>query len=100
MKAFNGLGASADIITYLKHELIQKVWELLLDDEFIEAYEHSIVITCADGITQQNFPCFFTYPADYPEKYIICNFPQQGVDFDSVGSFLQPSKTLPNAHRP
>ena len=70
MKEFDGLAASANTITHLKHELVQKVWELLLDVEFMEAYEHGIVITCADGVTQIIFPCFFTYSADYPEKCV------------------------------
>jgi hypothetical protein len=68
MKAYNGLPASADTITHLKRELVQKVWELLLDDEFLAAYENGIVITCADGVTRLIFPRFFTYSADYPEK--------------------------------
>jgi hypothetical protein len=70
MKEFDGLAASANTITHLKRELVQKVWELLLDDEFMEAYEHGIVITCADGVTRQIFPRFFTYSADYPEKCV------------------------------
>jgi hypothetical protein len=100
MKAFNGLAASANTITHLKCELVHKVWELLLDDEFMEAYEHGIVITCADGVTRRIFPRFFTYSADYPEKYVICNFPQQCIDLDSIGLFLQPYETLQNAHCP
>ena len=68
MKAYNGLPASAGTIMHLKRDLIQKVWELLLDDEFMAAYENGIVITCADSVTRQNFPRFFTYSADYPEK--------------------------------
>lgn len=59
MKAYNGLPASADTITHLKRELVQKVWELLLDDEFLLAYQSGIVITCADGVTRQIFPRFF-----------------------------------------
>jgi len=74
MKAFDGFSASANTITHLKRELIQKVWELLLDDEFMEAYEHGIVITCADGVTRRIFPRFFTYSADYPEKYVVSQF--------------------------
>jgi hypothetical protein len=68
MKAYDGLAASADTITHLKRELIQKVWELLLDEEFMEAYENGMVITCADGVTRRIFPRLFTYSADYPEK--------------------------------
>lgn len=74
MKIFDGLAASGNTITHLKRELVQKVWELLLDDEFMEAYEHGIVITCADGIIRRVFPRFFTYSADYPEKCVPWNW--------------------------
>jgi hypothetical protein len=45
------------------------VWLLLLDDDFMEAYVHGILIEFADGIMRLLFPRFFTYGADYPEKY-------------------------------
>jgi len=41
---------------------------LLLDDEFMHAYEFGIVIEFADGILRRVFPRLFTYSADYPEK--------------------------------
>lgn len=41
---------------------------LLLDDEFVEAYKHGIVVDCADGLRRRLFPRIFTYSADYPEK--------------------------------
>ena len=49
---------------------MHKIWELLLDPEFLHAYEHGIVLKCADGVVQRIFPRFFTYSADYPEKYV------------------------------
>lgn len=67
MKAF-GSPASKELLTFLKRELIQKIWELLLDADFMEAYEHGIIIECADGILRRIYPRFFTYSADYPEK--------------------------------
>ncbi len=46
---------------------------LLLDPEFMHAYVHGIVIECADGILHRVYPHFFTYSADYPEKYVrVC----------------------------
>lgn len=74
MKEFDGLPASAVTITHLKRELVQKVWELLLDDEFMEAYEHGVEITCADGVNRRIYPRFFTYSADYPEKFVTMLF--------------------------
>jgi hypothetical protein len=41
----------------------------LLDDEFLEAYKHGIIIACCDGIIRRFFPRILTYSADYPEKY-------------------------------
>ena len=63
-----GRPASANTITHLKRELLHKIWDLLLDPQFLHAYEHGIVLKCADGITRRIFPRFFTYSADYPEK--------------------------------
>ena len=66
-----GVAATAVTITHLKRELVQKVWEMLLDEEFMEAYEHGLVITCADGVTRLFYPRFFTYSADYLEKLVF-----------------------------
>lgn len=45
------------------------VWSFLLDDDFVHAYIHGMVIMCVDGIERRVFPRLFTYSADYPEKY-------------------------------
>jgi Plavaka transposase len=69
-----GKAPSKPIETHLKRELIQKVWELLLDDDFMAAYEFGMVCDSADGHVRRYFPRFFTYSADYPEKCV--NYPQ------------------------
>ena len=46
------------------------IWRLLLDNEFVEAYSDGILIQGADSITRCFFPRFFSYAADYPEKYV------------------------------
>jgi hypothetical protein len=61
--------SNLETLKHLKRELMHAIWELLLDPEFMHAYEHGIVIECADGILRRLFPRFFTYSADYPEKY-------------------------------
>ncbi|KAF8883752.1 hypothetical protein CPB84DRAFT_1686207 [Gymnopilus junonius] len=66
-----GKPPSKSVITHMKRKIIQKVWELLLDDKFMRAYQHGIIIRCADIIVCRFFPCFFTYSVDYPEKVII-----------------------------
>jgi hypothetical protein len=57
-------------LTYLKRELMHAIWELILNDEFMEAYEHGIVIICPDGVSRRFYPRFFTYSADYLEKWV------------------------------
>jgi hypothetical protein len=47
---------------------MHQVWKVLLDDEFVKAYWHGIVIKCFDGAWRRIYPRIFTYSADYPEK--------------------------------
>lgn len=49
---------------------MQKIWLLLLDDEFIEAWKSGILVKCGDGILRRIFPRVFTYSPYYPEKYV------------------------------
>jgi Plavaka transposase len=69
-----GEAASAPTMTHLKRELMHAVWDLLLDNEFTQAYEHGIVLKCADGVIRRIYPRIFTYSADYPEKYVIGHY--------------------------
>jgi hypothetical protein len=63
-----GDGPSADVFTHCRREVMHAVWELLLDEDFLYAYEHGIIILCPDGILRRFYPRIFTYSADYPEK--------------------------------
>ncbi|KAF9472386.1 hypothetical protein BDN70DRAFT_900592 [Pholiota conissans] len=51
-----GNGPSEDVLTHCRRELMHAVWALLLDEEFMHAYKHGIVIECPD---------------DYPEKVLL-----------------------------
>ena len=64
----NGTAASSNVLQFCKTELIQAIWLLLLDEEFMKAYEHGILILCGDGVLRRLFPRFIVYSADYPEK--------------------------------
>lgn len=55
---------------FLHRELFQAVWLLLLCAEFMQAYIYGLLIRCADGILRHVFLRFFSYLADYPEKYV------------------------------
>jgi hypothetical protein len=57
-----------EIMTHCRRELMQAVWEKVLDADFIHAHLYGIVIKCIDGIERRVYPRFFTYSADYPEK--------------------------------
>lgn len=50
---------------------MQKIWLLILDDDFMHAYKHGILLVCGDGILRRIFPRVFTYSADYPEKQVL-----------------------------
>lgn len=59
-----------NLYTHCNRELFHAQWREMLDDEFLEAYQHGIVVRCCDGIERRLFPRIFTYSADYPEKYV------------------------------
>ncbi|KAF8834349.1 hypothetical protein BDN67DRAFT_915135 [Paxillus ammoniavirescens] len=50
-------------LTHCHRELCHAQWCILLDNEFLEAYEHGIVITCQDEVRCQIYPQIFTYSA-------------------------------------
>ena len=61
---------TADVLRFLKDELMQHIWLLLLDKKFMQAWLNGIVVLCGDGIRRRLFFRFFIYAADYPEKYV------------------------------
>lgn len=63
-----GEGPPAEILTHCRRELMHGVLKIVLDDDFVEAYKHGIVLQCPDGVIRRIFPRIFTYSADYPEK--------------------------------
>ncbi|EGN91729.1 hypothetical protein SERLA73DRAFT_164395 [Serpula lacrymans var. lacrymans S7.3] len=83
--------------THCHRELFHAQWNVLLDEEFFEAYKHGIVIMCCDGVLRCFYPRIFTYSADYPEKILIASIRNLGccpcprclvsmVDVPNVGS--------------
>lgn len=63
-----GRTPNKEFLTHCSREILHAQWKALLDDEFMEAYRHGIVINCCDGIRRRFYPRIFTYSADYPEK--------------------------------
>ncbi|KAG6906039.1 hypothetical protein DXG01_016189 [Tephrocybe rancida] len=63
---------SPELVAHCKRELAHEQWRLLLDDEFLEAYEHGIVLDwVGDGQKRRFYPRVMTYSCDYPEKYEV-----------------------------
>jgi hypothetical protein len=56
-------------MTFCHRELMHAQWKVLLDDDFIEAWKHGILVECCDGIFRRFYPRIFTHSGDYPEKY-------------------------------
>ena len=68
LKLTDKKGASSQLLTHVRRELMHKVWETILDNDFLKAWDLGILVKCGDGITRRLYPRIFTYSADYPEK--------------------------------
>lgn len=64
----DGEQPSDSFMTHCRRELLQAQWDILLDEEFLMAYQHGIVTECCDGIMRRFYPRLLTYSADYKEK--------------------------------
>ncbi|THH23278.1 hypothetical protein EUX98_g7896 [Antrodiella citrinella] len=63
-KTFYGKSATAATLKFCKRELLQRIWLLLLDKDFMEAYEHGVLLACLRFLAK--CPC--------PRCYIKKNF--------------------------
>ncbi|KAL1658266.1 hypothetical protein GGF50DRAFT_131811 [Schizophyllum commune] len=68
-----------DITTHCRRELMHAVWKVILDDDFMHAYEYGMVVKCIDGIERRIYPRIFTYSADYPEKVLLATIRDGGL---------------------
>jgi hypothetical protein len=57
-------------MSHCRREVLHEQWRMMMDDEFLMAYGHGIVIQCCDDIKRRFYPRFFTYSADYKEKFV------------------------------
>ncbi|KAJ2911489.1 hypothetical protein MD484_g8926, partial [Candolleomyces efflorescens] len=69
---------SQAVLTHCQRELFHEQWQVILDDEFLDAYEHGIVIKCLDGVKHRFYPRILTYSADYPKKIIVASIKNLG----------------------
>ncbi|KAE9384947.1 hypothetical protein BT96DRAFT_841397 [Gymnopus androsaceus JB14] len=59
------------VLTNVQREILQSIYGLIFDNEFMEAYDHGLVLKCANIVQRCLFPCLFTYSVDYIEKILI-----------------------------
>ncbi|KAF8300462.1 hypothetical protein DL93DRAFT_2233812 [Clavulina sp. PMI_390] len=78
-RSANGKGANPALLAHCRRELFHAAWDILLDEGFIQAYVHGVVITCGDRVKRRLFPRIFTYSADYPEKALIVLIRELGL---------------------
>ncbi|KAG6906368.1 hypothetical protein DXG01_014299, partial [Tephrocybe rancida] len=71
-------GPTQAFLAHCRRELFHTQWSILLDEEFLEAWEHGIVIICLDGIKRRFYPRIVTYSADYPEKALVASIRNGG----------------------
>jgi hypothetical protein len=45
-----GTPAKAEVLCFLKVNLMQKIWLLMLDKDFMDTYTCGTLITCSDGV--------------------------------------------------
>lgn len=65
---FGTMKINGKFLAHCQRELTHEQWKIILDDEFIHAYEHGLVIECCDGLMRRFYPRIFSYSADYKEK--------------------------------
>lgn len=62
---------SADVLAFIKRELVHRVLRLMFGGKFSEAHEHGVVTECADWIARLWFPWLVCHETDYPERCIV-----------------------------
>jgi len=78
-------------MTHCRREVMHAQWNVLLDDEFIDAYMHGLVVKCCDGVMRRFYPRILTYSADYPEKYVSAGLFVHQSYLINTEFFWQPS---------
>ena len=90
----DGKQPGSQFMVHCQHEVFHAQWDILLDEEFLEAHQHGIVVKCCDKIICRFYPCLITYSADYKEKYVryfLC--PRKFFLNQTIGSLLPASAT-------
>jgi Plavaka transposase len=68
--SLTGKTPSAAFQTHCHRQMFHEQWKVILDDEFMEAYLHGVVINCLDKVERRFYLRIFIYSSDYPEKCV------------------------------
>ncbi|KAI0086599.1 hypothetical protein BDY19DRAFT_986593 [Irpex rosettiformis] len=63
--------ATPDVLQFCRSQLVQKIWDLLLNEKFMHTYQHRILVMCSNGIIRCLFLRIIMYSADYPERIAL-----------------------------
>ncbi|KAF7293837.1 hypothetical protein HMN09_01179600 [Mycena chlorophos] len=110
-KAQTGDAPPSEVLTHCRRELLHAIWRLLLNDKFMEACKHGIVVVCPDGVSRRFYFRLFTYSADYPEKVLLaairglgrCQCPRCTTPtelFHELGTIRDANRRVKNARHP
>ncbi|KAG6916065.1 hypothetical protein DXG01_008590 [Tephrocybe rancida] len=70
---------TSEFMAHCNREIVHEQWKMLLDDDFMHAYEHGIVLEwVGDGQKRRFYPRFMTYSTDYPGKVLMATIRQLG----------------------
>ncbi|EGN92220.1 hypothetical protein SERLA73DRAFT_127673 [Serpula lacrymans var. lacrymans S7.3] len=64
-------GTNSNFFSHCNCEFTHAQWDILLDNDIIEACKHGIIVECFDRIQHRFYIQFFTYSANYPEKILL-----------------------------
>ncbi|KAJ3514106.1 hypothetical protein NMY22_g14847 [Coprinellus aureogranulatus] len=67
------------LAAHLARELFHEQWKVLLNDDFVHAYSHGVVVDCFDNVRRRVYPRILTYAADYPERTTVVSIRQMGA---------------------
>ncbi|KAG6912842.1 hypothetical protein DXG01_011609, partial [Tephrocybe rancida] len=70
---------NSEFLSHCRRELTHAQWRLLLDDDFINTYQHGLVVQWEDGISRRFYPRIFCYSADYKEKALMATVRMNGL---------------------
>jgi len=71
MNNSGGNTLSGALMTHCHPEILHAQWQVLLNEDFINACQHGVVITWCNGVKHCFYSHIFTYSADFVDRVLI-----------------------------